>query len=317
MTSIQAVVPKTLRDAVKEAQMQGQESKEEESDGSEETATMPAAPARRRRPAARQRGTTTTRRSNGSPSGDVTRRRPPAGQSNSFVVQTKDDDVFGATMSTQQEEPAVSQDDDSSMLLDADQENDETRSPKKGKTPKVGTPRRPPGAPVPLGELTLEEPSSSDVDESMEAEYPPSPRKRSPSKSPGKTRPQLKPREEQPESSRDAATRNITPTTNAWAQPLAHDSPYSLANPSRSPRNTRILQETPKRAPLFPSLRVPHVHGGISKAKSASSAEKKAQERRKREEMDGKLWKLCGRDVGRWNRGEFDKEPFGKKARRW
>lgn len=316
MTSIQAVAPRTLRDAVKEAQMRGQESKDEESEGSEEAATMPGAPMRRRGPTARQRGTTTTRRSDGSPSGHMARRRPPATQ-NPFVMQTVNDDVFGETMSTQQEEPAVSHDDDSSILMDADQENDETRSPKKGKTPKVGTPRRPPGGPVPLGELTLEEPSSSDADESMEAEYPPSPRKSSPSKSPAKRRPQLKPRAEQPESSRDAATRNITPTTNPFAQPLAHDSPYNLGNPSPSPRKTRILQETPKRAPLFPSLSTPREYGGIFKAKSPNSAEKKAQERRKRAAMDSKLWELCGRDVGRWNRGEFDQEPFGKKARRW
>ena len=316
MTSIHGVVPKALRDVVKEAQMRGQEVLEEE-EASKEVAEMPAAPPRRRRPTARQRGVATMRRSDGSPSGGMTRRWHQPNQTNPFVLQRPADDVFGSTMPDRHEEPAPSLDDDSSVLMDADQENDETRSPRKATTPKVGTPKRPGGAAVPLGELTLEEPSSSEVEDAMDAEYPPSPRKSSPLKSPAKRRPQLQPREDQPESSRNATARNMTPTTNPFPQPLAQDSPYSLAIPSPSPQKTRMLQETPKRAPLFPSLSTPLEYRGIFKARSPSSREKKLQARRKKEESDGKLWRLCGENIARWNRGDFDGEPFGRKGRRW
>lgn len=300
--------------------MRGQEAEPEEH-ASKQTVDLPAAPARRRRPTARQRGTTATRRSDGSPTADTTRRRHPPEQVNPFVVQPKNDDVFG-TIIPDSQEPSIFHEDDSSMLMDADQENDETRSPKKPIPPRHCTPKRPPGAAVPLGELTLDDdPSSSEVEDSMEAEYPPSPKKHSsPLKSPAKRPPQqLLPRAE---SSRDAAARNITPTTNPFTQTLAHDSPYALAaqSPSStSPRKLRMLEETPKRGPLFPTLRTPREKGGgIFKTKlSPTSAEKKAREKRKKEERDRRLWELCSGDVRRWNRGDFAGEPFGMKARRW
>lgn len=320
MTSIHGVVPKALKEVVREAQMRGQDVAQAEDESqatSEEAEVIPVAPGRRRRTTARQRGTTTTRRSDGSPSGGIGRRHQHVEQSNPFLVQTRDDDIFGSAIPERHEEPSLSHDDDSSMLIDADQENDEARSPKNGKAPKGDTPRRRPGPPVPLGELTLESASPSDVEDSMEAEYPPSPRKSSPVKSPSKRRPQLRPRDEQPESSRDAAARNITPATNPFPQTLAHDSPYSFTNLSPSPRKARMLQETPKRAPLFPSLSTPREYGGVFKAKSPSAAEKKERERRRREEMDARLWRLCGEDVARWNRGDFASMPFAKRARRW
>lgn len=318
MTSIHGVVPRALREVVREAQMRGQETVREEV-LSKTAVEMPAAPVRRRRPTARQRGTTAQRRSDGSPSAGMARRRHQPEQDNPFIVQTRNDDVFGSSIPDRQERN-VSNDDDSSILIDADQENDEARSPKKAQTPKArGTPKRPPGAPVPLGELTLEEPSSSEVEDSMEMEYPPSPKKSSPLKSPAKRRPQPRPVTSQAESSRDAAARNITPANNPFAQPLAHDSPYTLDNPSLSPRKkTRMLQETPKRAPLFGAQSTPREgQGGIFKTKSPSSTEKKARERRKREELERKLWRMCGGDVERWNRGDFAGQPFGCKARRW
>lgn len=319
MTSIHGGVPRALREAVKEAQMRGQEIVQEDA-ASAQAADVPTAPVRRRRPTARQRGTTATRRSDGSPTGAPARRRnQPEQMQNPFVIDSRAEDVFGFDQSGATETANLSLDDDSSILMDADQENDETRSPKKSKTPITrGTPRRPPGAPVPLGELTLEEPSSSEVEDSMEMEYPPSPRKSSPLKSPAKRKPQLCP-QNLAESSRDAAARNITPINNPFAQPLAHDSPYTWDETSVSPRKkTRMLEETPKRAPLFPSLSTPREsRSGIFKTRSPNSAEKKAEQMRKRKQLESKLWTMCGGDIERWNRGDFNGEPFAKKARRW
>lgn len=319
MTSIHALIPRALRDAVKEAQVRGQEAVQGHatSDGA---VGVPTAPARRRRPTARQRATTATRRKDGSPSGaQVKRRHQPEQEPHPFVIQSRPDDVFDSDATSRREDASLSLDDDSSILMDADQENDETRSPKKPQVPKMhGTPKRPPGAPVPLGELTLEEPSLSEVEDSMEMEYPPSPRKSSPLKSPAKRKPQLNP-EVLAESSRDAAARNITPTNNPFAQPLAHDSPYTWDDTSVSPRKqTRMLQETPKRAPLFPGLSTPREpRSGIFNTRSPTSAEKKAQKMRRRAQLESELWVMCEGDIEKWNRGDFNGEPFAKKARRW
>ena len=320
MTSIHALVPKALQEDAREAQTRGQETVQEvDDDESTEVSGMPAAPPRRRRiVTARQRGVATGRRSNGSPTGGLDRRRQHIEQSNPVVVQTRSDDVFGGAVPAQ-EETIVFQDDDSSIMIDADQENDEARSPTKGKSPKVATPRRPHGAAVPLGELTLEDPQTdSSEDESGEAEYPPSPKKFSPTKSPAKRRPQ---QQERGESSRDAVARgnaaNITPPNNPFSRPLAHDSPLHLANPATSPRKGRMLRETPKRAPLFSASSTPREYAGIFKARSPSSAEKNTQERRRKDDMEKNLWDLCGRDIRRWNSGDFDGEPFAMKAGRW
>ena len=316
MTSIHGAVPKSSQVAVKEAQFRGQEVAEDISAGQEsETSERPAAPPRRRRNTARQRGTATSRRSDGSPTRGVTRRRAQPTDSNPFVVQSGNDDVFGMSRPARQEQNESSKEDDSSMM-DEDQENDESRSPTKAPTPKAATPRRPLGAPVPLGELTLEDvPDDSDDEEDSEPEYPPSPRK-SPSKSPMKCQQQPLTHGDRPESSRAAAQRapNITPPNNATLKPLAENSPFvaSTADATPSPRKYRTLlqKRTPGKAPLFPSLANPT---SVFKAKSPSSSEKK----KRRVELDAKLWELCGRDIGRWNRGEFDGEPFVKKARRW
>ena len=326
MTSIHAGVPKVLQVAVKEAQCRGQGSVELDDDCVDERskrASQPDAPVRRRRgPTARQRGTATSRRSDGSPSGMV-RRRNQAPPSQPFVVQAGNDDIFGMSQPSQQEQ-ANSMDDDDSSMMDANQENDESRSPTKAKTPKATTPRRPLGAPVPLGELTLEEVSSDGSEDEAEAEYPPSPRK-SPMKSPAK-RPSRQANtlanSDRAESSRTAAQRapNITPPNNLITRPLAENSPFFIAtDQTPSPRKTRLRPQTPRsgRTPLFPALTTPQNNGGIFKTKSPSSSEKKQQEAKRKAELDAKLWDLCGRDIARWNRGDFDGEPFKMKAKRW
>lgn len=321
MTSIHAAVPKTLQAAVKDAQCRGQEIVEDIEENNR--ARQPAAPARKQRPTARQKGTTASRRSDGSPSGTPVRRRHQAAPSQPFVVQTRNDDVFGTSRQPPQDQTNLVEDDDSS-IMDANQENDESRSPTKAKSPRAATPRRPLGAAMPLGELIMEEASSDSSDDEVEAEYPPSPRK-SPSKNPAKRRPQETnntKNSERPESSRTAAQRapNITPPNNLIFKPLAENSPFAIsADQTPSPRKSRFRPQTPSsgRTALFPSLTTPQNYGGIFKTKSPSSSEKKKQEAKRRTELDAKLWKLCGNDIKRWNAGDFDGEPFKVKAKRW
>jgi ubiquitin-conjugating enzyme E2 S len=325
MTSIHALIPKNLLDAVREAQNRGQDDAGSSKARQEEAEPVRQieAPVKRRRVTARQRGTRAARRSNGSPTEEPVRRRVQQPSRNPFVLSFGNDDTFGNVAGTQ-ETPMIAEDDDSSMI-DADQENDESRSPTKATTPpRIATPRRPLGAPVPLGELTLDDrpPESSDDEADSEPEYPPSPRK-SPKKSPIKHRPQLSSNDA--ESSRTAAMRapNITPPTNLFAKPLAEDSPFvasSSIGPSTSPRKKTGTLFTPglPKAPLFPLLHTPAKHGGgIFKQRSPSSSEKKREEERRRTELEAKLWDACGKNVERWNRGDFDGEPFALKARRW
>ena len=209
----------------------------DESFVADDTVSRPPAPApapapvRRRRGVARLRSAAASRRSEGSPTGAVGMRRqlhlqPVAGPSSSrpFVTQASssnsNSDPFGISipedppLRTPQLDPSSDDDDhddhdhDDESTNSADQENDSILSPTKHRqTPRKfpGTPRRPQGAPpVPLGELTLEDGSSSEVEAEVEAEaevqntspsspslseeeYPPSPRKlKSPSKSPAK-----------------------------------------------------------------------------------------------------------------------------------
>jgi ubiquitin-conjugating enzyme E2 S len=83
----------------------------------------------------------------------------------------------------------------------------------------------------------------------------------------------------------------------------------------------KVLTSTPK--PLFQpfgtgkDVSTPENRGGIFKKRSPSSSEKKWQEAKRRAELDARLWEVCGRDVGRWNRGEFGGEVFSVKAKRW
>lgn len=315
MTSIHAIVPKAMQAAVKEAQERGHGSADKDDPQGDLDVGQADAPIRRRRATARQRRTTASRTSDGSPSGHVTRRRQQPCASQPFVVQTWNDDVFRVSRQ-QQDQPKPAEDDDSSML-DADQENDESKSPVKFTSPKVATPRRPHGVAVPLGELTMEDlPSDSDEDDE-EPEYPPSPRK-SPTKSPAKRKYQHIGDMQQPESSRDAAGRapNITPPNNPDIKPLAENSPFAG---SPSPRKLNVRPQTPGtgRAHLFPCLTTPQTYGGIFKTRAPASSEKKRDEAKRKADLDTKLWELCGRDIRRWNRGDFDGEPFKMKAKRW
>ncbi|WPG99564.1 Ubiquitin-conjugating enzyme E2 S-C [Acrodontium crateriforme] len=346
MTSIHAAVPSSLKSAVREAQERGQE-KTLENDHAVDPAM---APPRRRRPTARQRGTTAMRRTEGSPSGARGKRKQVATESHEpFVFQAGTDDVFRNV--TPPPRNLYQEDED---MTDANQENDGSRSPEKLRSPtKRATPRRPRGPPIPLGELTLDEADSSSnmSDDDEEPEYPPSPRK-SPRKSPVRRRPDAS-TDERGESSRMGAASRVPPMDltppNQAVRPLAMDSPYVMtvdetpsprkartAAPRRptTPTSTRrgnIVQPNPfnTASPLetgrvlfafkTPRPKSPSVtnEGGISKPQSPSSAEKKRAEERRRRDLDAKLWDLCGGDIKRWNRGDFDGEPFANKASRW
>lgn len=320
MTSIHATVPKALQLAVKEAQERGQErsaSKDKSSSESRASEAQPP-PMKRRRQITRRCDTARSRTSDGSPTSGVTRRRPQISPNQPFVVQALNDDVFGST--TQQQEPPALTEYEDSCMQDANQENDKSKSPVKFTPPKVATPRRPQGVAVPLGELTMDDVLTDSDEDDEEPEYPPSPRK-SPTKSPAKRRPQH-PHETLPaESSRDAASRarNITPVNFADLKPLAEN---SLFAGTPSPRKARARPPTPGtgKAPLFPSLSTPVSYGGIfksNKTKAPSSAERKRQEAGLKGELDAKLWELCGKNIKRWNKGDFDGEPFPVKAKRW
>ncbi|KAK5123112.1 hypothetical protein LTR85_003310 [Meristemomyces frigidus] len=339
MTSCHAVIPRPLKEAVSEAQNRGREEDElekvEEKVEIKDFAAEPAAPARRRKlgATARQKGTAASRRSEGSPGGAPTRRRQHAAPSQPFVRQTGTDDVFGDISTFQARDDRAKLVSDESSLADANQENDELRSPAKAHTPKAATPRRPHGTPVPLGELTMDEPLSSESESDMEAEYPPSPRK-SPSKSARKQRQRQPNGPERAESSRDALRRapNITPPANSFTdKPLAEDSPFAPSAASGlfspSPRKGRVQRPmTPGKPSIQPGglfgANVNNPGGGdtgagIFKPKSPSSSEKKRQEQQRVEALNARLWKLCGGDIKRWNKCDFDGEPFGKKKSRW
>lgn len=334
MTSIHAVVPRSLQAAVKEAQNRGEEKSVEEDESAEDqdTAPAPEAPVRRRRTIAKVRGRMAGRRLEASPTGMPARRRPQLPQEG-FASHSRTDDIFGEAITPPQLHfqamPSMDEDDDS--MADVDQENDMERSPDKPATPPpVRTPRRPHGAAVPLGELIMDQDdydTSEDID--MEAEYPPSPRK-SPTKTPA-NRGQRRAEHahlniERPESSHQAAMRapHLTPP-NHNARPLAEDSILMdvTMEPSPSPRKLRReLFATPgkrKGKALFArgTTPEPKPSRGILKTRVASSEERQRADMDRRAKLDEKLWAMCGGDIKKWNRGEFNGAPFATKAGRW
>lgn len=390
MTGINAGIPKTLAEGVREAQMRGQEDEHEsthEQSSSEDDealedsmcrppAPVPApAPMRRRRGVARLRSAAASRRSEGSPSSAMGTRRqqlqqhaqPESSSSRPFITHgsnVNSGDPFGISIredlpiSTPQIDP--SSDDES--VTSVDQENDDALSPTKPREtpgkPLAGTPRRPHGAaPVPLGELSLEDasppasPSPSDLDDasSIEEEYPPSPRK-SPSKSPAKKLPQpnlfFGSKPQRAAALFGAGSRNFTPP-NALARPLASASPYTgqtpeidddttMTNPTPSPRKARpagvgLFGGTPAKKGADPAARNlfgrPTAAAGASNfstttgkasGKGVQKAPSPPSSAEKRRQRDKRLWELCGKDVRKWNRGEFgSEEGFEMKAARW
>lgn len=361
MTRIHAAIPASLAAAVREAQNRGQEDNAG-SDGESEvhdSMVRLELPARRRRTIAKVRG---TRRADTSPGNAPVRRsrQPPTAApvmapppSQPFVRQVGDDDVFGTSRALPIPRPTHDSDSDDadSEMLDADQENDTARSPTKPTTVvATRTPRRPRGAPVPLGELTMPEQDDGDTssdemdgEDAMEPEYPPSPRK-SPSKSPSKSQSRPAPRY-RAESSRDAAAA-LPPATSGTPSmvtpPNLNQQPLSTT-PTMSPpkrphdRGGRDIFEISKR--LEPqqqqhpdssfmetenSFFHPQTFGtpppparGILKTRSPNAAQIRAQEVQKRRELNSKLWEACGKDIRRWNRGDFGAQFLEKKAARW
>lgn len=329
MTSIHAVIPKTMAETVREAQNRGQEP--EGDDHAEETTSHAAeAPARRRRTIAQVRA---ARRTDTSPSGAPARRRHQPQPSQPFVLQAEADDVFGIAAPPRPNRPAPRMEEDDESMGEGEQENDSVQSPSKPTTPKpLRTPRRPHGVPVPLGELILEQ-SEEEEDEEMEAEYPPSPRK-SPSKSPPKRKQaQLFNADstfERPGSSRDAALRvpNLTPP-NLDDQPLAEDSPFMMdvtfdESIQLRKGHRRLFDTPPKRAGKNVLGSSTNMTSGIrysamrtNKRKPSSPVDRESMAEQARAEANARLWMQCGQNVKRWNRGDFDGEPFKKKAARW
>nr|POE47757.1 ubiquitin-conjugating enzyme e2 s [Quercus suber] len=351
MTSIHAGIPRALREAVREAQSRGQEVQEDQADEVRVLLREPAgqaestAPVRRRVPTARQRGTAmASRRSEDSPSGNA--RKPRRQQQHTvsnhvLTTPSSEEDIFGELNARVEEahghEPAnalgIFEDE---STADPNQENEESSSPVKSHAPRFAALRRPPGAPVPLGELTMEDTFDTEDESEAELEYPPSPRK-SPSKSAVKRRQHPLPQpHERPESSRDAAARrnpNITPP-NITTFPLAQDSPFSsfaaaatdFCTPSPQ-KHRRQRPSTPGesnaaallRGALFPILTPKHNSGarGVVKTRSPSSSESTRQLAQRHVELEARLWAACGQDVQRWNRGDFDGQPFATKGGRW
>jgi ubiquitin-conjugating enzyme E2 S len=247
-------------------------------------------------------------------------------QSQPFVRHNDADDVFEEVTTPPRRRKAPARNDDDSSIADVDdQENDEARSPVKSRTPRAATPRRPQGAPVPLGELTLDD-VLTDSDSDMEAEYPPSPRK-SPTKScPRKQRPQPDEPSERPESSRDALRRapNVTPPSNPFIKPLAQDSPFATTMTDLTPSPRKAKVGRPTTTPEKPLFKRPFYtpkkgekYTGIFKPRTPTASEKKRLEDKRKAALNERLWKLCGGDVERWNRGDFDGAPFKVKAGRW
>lgn len=337
MTSIHAGVPRGLSDAVKEAQNRGQEEQEDE--------PVSEAPVRRRRTIAKVRSN--MRRSEASPTGQPAQRRQQAPPNRAFVFQSGNDDVFGTSTSRPQNGALSHIDEDDT---EEEQENEVSKSPAKVSSPiPVMTPRRPHGVAVPLGELIMDH-DDQDTSQEMEPEYPPSPQK---SSSPHKSSPKRRQfrnydTDERPESSRAAAIRggafNITPP-NLGDKPLASDSPFMDITFENSPSPKKAVRrglfDSPPKRPmgskgLFGSdvaapsnnmnsrrdvavatTTTPHALRGILKPRSPNSADRRRQEDERRVALDAKLWKLCGGDIKRWNRGDFNGEPFKRVGGRW
>lgn len=355
MTRLHASIPPSLAAAVKEAQNRGQEEPAESDAESEVNDSMvrPEPPARRRRTIAKVRG---SRRPDTSP-GDAhvrrARRPPPAAPatassaSQPFVRQVGGDDVFGNPGAGPANRDNATDDIDTEML-DADQENDAARPITKAPSAATSrTPRRPHGVAIPLGELTMPEQdegdttlddTDEDVDEEMELEYPPSPRK-SPSKSPNKPLSRPAPKY-QPESSRDAASAfGIRGTAPTVTSPNSTEKPLSktlIMSPPRRPndrggRGVFAISKrlSPEQQPGSSFMDVensffnPQACGtpprakGILKKRSPNASEVRAQKAQRRKELDAKLWEACGRNIRRWNRGDFAGDILEKKAARW
>jgi ubiquitin-conjugating enzyme E2 S len=195
-----------------------------------------------------------------------------------------------------------------------------------------------------------------DDDDDMEPEYPPSPSK-SPSKSPKRRPPPplFGSPESSRDAVLRSPPFNITPP-NLSHQPLAADSPFAIPSlsPRRARRGRGIFEVKSHLTPAPPdssflensffrpgptapaprqqqqqqqghgptTLQTPsHFFSSPSSlAVSSSFSVPSARERRdaaRRADLDAKMWELCGGDIARWNRGDFDGDLFRRKAARW
>lgn len=271
-----------------------------------------------------------------------------------FITQTPQDDIFGIRIPAPHTEPDSDLETDPDLQIHTDQENDITLSPMASKPPNLTTGPSPlrTGPPVPLGELHISDSRPCDNDDSfssLESEYPPSPKK-----SPVKQRRNLLPSEDlensfdvdssfensftaprpdygRAESSRNAALRRqlFTPVTRdeggETATPLAGAGIFSAPKTNKlfggskpilgTPAQARKRLATPETDP-FNEPRAGNRVGKPALAPKMLGLRGKSVEQRRREELERKLWRLCGGNVERWNRGDFGGH-FALKAARW
>ncbi|GAB7348545.1 hypothetical protein MBLNU459_g6938t1 [Dothideomycetes sp. NU459] len=343
MTRLHAGVPKDMKQAVIEAQRRGEEQDDvERKDFAMEAADDNRAGKRKRKPDSVAMPETPA----SSMDNDIMRAKgaqtPPAPTpshnpaTRPFVLQPPNDDVFAIRLPRPAETPDVDSD---SEILDANQENDTSLSPIAFKRPSLHPSPIRQGPPVPLGELSIS-------DDSFESEYPPSPKKSpqkkrdksfeeyppSPRKSPQKRlfdvgtenvdqRFTVRPDLMRAESSRTASERRLlfTPV----AQPahefddstMGFDDSFMISSEARRPDRPRVplSTKTASSSQIDPFSALRPINRVAKKPTVASG--RTAEEKRK-ENLEAKLWKLCGGDVERWNRGDFD-GYFELRAARW
>ena len=191
MTKLQAAVPRELKEAVRDAQVRGEEKVSQDGDEEKKDSGVEdgAKPPQRRRRLARMRETISMEDaiSPASASSRPETRPPPP---RPFVVQSSIDDVFGSLRlpqpSLRPHQPRTTNEqhptDEDSEMQDPNQENDSLNSPVATTKPVFHAPPTRHGPAIPLGELSIvipHEPDDFDTtfDDSMEVEYPPSPKK--------------------------------------------------------------------------------------------------------------------------------------------
>lgn len=197
MTRLQAGVSRELKDLVQEAQKRGEEA---DADGDKERAEVERKDSgledeggarveklRRRRRDFALGGRVKSNlhdavfgeRRTRTPSPELSMSPPRLPPPRPFVVQSNMDDVFGNIRLPHPslQAPQLHQnEDEDSEIQDANQENDTAMSPIAKKPTLHLNPIRH-GPPIPLGELTIADDRDTSFDDSMEAEYPPSPKK--------------------------------------------------------------------------------------------------------------------------------------------
>lgn len=297
LASIHAAIPTNLLTAAREAQSRGQPEAVQDAEQSSNrrqhrpnAALIPAdystpsmhAEASRPRPrrAAVQRPRrVVSRRSDGSPVARVERRR-----------QARSEEQTSATHGAEAANDDLSKSPDP---ISYDQENERMQAQLQN-IPGQTTPRRPPGPPVPLGEMILDSESSNDE---MEVEYPPSPKK-SPRKQTLPT---------QSVAWSPSQVRRLDESSSTRLGPglptpaISFEGTTPSQEPSRSSKGKAPCYATPVLAPDTDLV----------------LDDKREMQTDDRQHDEARLWALCGNSTERWNRGDFDGQPIPLIASRW